>query len=35
MGSWILLQVQTIVEDFGTTTLEDIINCLDIDLPSS
>ncbi len=34
-NSWILFQVQSIMEDFDTTALEDIINCLDIDLPSS
>ncbi len=33
--SWILFQVPTIMEDFDKTALEDIINCLDIDLPSS
>ncbi len=33
--SWILLQVPTIMDDFDTTALEDIINCPDIDLPTS
>ncbi len=33
--SWILFQVWTKREDFDTTALEDIVNCLDIDLPSS
>ncbi len=33
--SWILFQLPTIMEDFDTTALEDIINCIDIDLSSS
>ncbi len=33
--SWILFQVLTIMEDFDTTVLEDVINRLHIDLPTS
>ncbi len=31
----ILFQAPTIMEDFDTTALEDILNCLDVDLPTS
>ncbi len=33
--SWILFQVPTIMQDFDTTALEEILNCLDIDLSTS